>query len=229
MKKFFKILIGIVIISLIVGVPFAIKKIRRSQVESLKQINQKNEELIGDIFSESKVPKNSIYKDKVFYLPIKNTYVTKDNIGLEIGKTSQGKELNSEKIALRDMDGVGESAFEKVFKTKYDNLICARDKNGFGGQAYSSDPSKYALDLSNKDNRFFFIEDPNISLEMTPIKNSSKFVKTDYFPNIGYSAIVVQNGIFQYLLEAQLTTSGQITFKYNNEYFIFITNEKSQE
>lgn len=229
MKKFFKILIGIIVISLIVGVPFAIKKIRKSQVENLKQINQKNEELIGDVFSEAKVPKNAIYKDEVFYVPIKNTYVTKDNIGLEIGKTSKGKELKNEKIALRDMDGTGESAFEKVFKTKYDDLICARDKNGFGGQAYSPDPSKYALDLSSKDNKFFFIEDPNISLKMVPIENSSKFVKTDYFPNIGYSAVVVQNGIFQYLLEAQLTTGGQITFKYNNEYFIFVTNEISQE
>lgn len=223
MKKIIKVLICIIAVSLIVGVPFAISKIRNNQIKNMNQINKKNEELVGDVFNVSKVPKNSIYKDKTFYLPIKNTYVTKDNIGLEIGKTSKGKELKDEKIALRNMNGIGDAAFEKVFKTKYDDLICARDKNGFGGQAYSSDPSKYALDLSNKNNKFFLIEDPEISLKMVPIDSSTGFVKTDYFPNIGASAIVVKNGIFQYLLEAQLTTGGQITFKYNNEYFIFMS------
>lgn len=223
MKKIIKVLICIIAVSLIVGVPFAISKIRNNQIKNMNQINKKNEELVGDVFNVSRVPKNSIYKDKTFYLPIKDTYVMKDNIGLEIGKTSKGKELKDEKIALRNMNGIGDAAFEKVFKTKYDDLICARDKNGFGGQAYSSDPSKYALDLSNKNNKFFLIEDPEISLKMVPIDSSAGFVKTDYFPNIGASAIVVKNGIFQYLLEAQLTTGGQITFKYNNEYFIFIS------
>lgn len=212
------------IILVLVIFSIKVKKIRHGHIQRYKNAVE-NKVTDGDLFPIEKLPENFFYLDKKFYISLKDVYVRKNDILNELGKTSEAEKVNETLYALKDKSGLGSGAYEKIYKTKFDDVFSTKDKTEFGGEVFTCEPSKYRLNINDPNNKFYIIEDPDERiLHVKKIKKSKDFIKVSTLAGGINAMLIVDTEHLRYVLPAGISRDGNISFKFKEEYLMFQSN-----
>lgn len=219
----------IAIIAIIILIPFAAQKLRNKYIRNMQESNPMHE-LLKKAKHSQDLPKDFVYYKNELYVPIENAYVRKEDIDIELGRSTKSTELKGDMIVLDELSGLGKGAREYFYTTKNKDLIAVKAKDGFGGEVFVKKDkiNNYIINsLDVNSGAFYKINDLDSNdPQMNKIVPESILLVSDMLtlPN---AMVSLDTKDLRFIFPAAENNNGAITFKINNKKIYMINLKKS--